>query len=80
LKKSDNPRLLHGFETQLPAYEKSEASERSIYVILRVTESEAGIKDVLTLREKMVAAGRKAPEVVVIDARFQLPGLETLGD
>jgi hypothetical protein len=73
LKKSDNPRLLHGFETQLPAYERSEASEKSIYVILRVTESEAVIKDVVALREKQLAAGKKVPEVVVIDARPRRP-------
>lgn len=73
LKKSDNPRLLHGFETQLPAYENSEASQKSIFVILRVTESEAAIRDVVALREKQVAAGRKVPEVVVIDARPRRP-------
>ena len=59
VKKSDNPRLLHGFETQLPAYEMSETSEGAIYLILRVTESEAGMKDVLALREKKVKEGRK---------------------
>jgi hypothetical protein len=34
VKKSDNPRLLHGFEIQLPAYENSEASHQSVYLIL----------------------------------------------
>jgi len=72
IKKSDNPKLLHGFEMQLPAYERSEATEESLYLIMRVTESEFGIKDVLALREKRKAEGKRVPEVVVIDARFRL--------
>jgi hypothetical protein len=69
VKRSDNPNLLHGFETQLPAYEKSEATQESIYLIMRVTEGDAGIKNVLALREKQTEQAKRAPEVVVIDAR-----------
>jgi len=69
VKKSDNPSLLRGFEVQLPAYEKSEATQESIYLIIRVTEGESAIKDVLALREKRVQEGKKVPEVMVIDAR-----------
>lgn len=69
IKKSNNPDLLHGFERQLPAYEKSEATQESMYLILRVAESESAIKDVFALREKQLQEGKKVPEVVVIDAR-----------
>jgi len=69
VKKSNNPALLHGFETQLPAYEKSEATEESVYLVLRVTEGDSAIKNVLALREKRMQEGKKVPEVVVIDAR-----------
>jgi hypothetical protein len=69
VKKSSNSSLLHGFETQLPTYERSEATEDSLYLIMRVSESEAAIRDVLEMREKRVAAGKKVPEIVVIDAR-----------
>lgn len=71
VKKSNNPQLLHGFETQLPAYEKSEATEISTYLVLRVAESESAIKDVLALREKKIAEGKRVPDVVVIDARWK---------
>ena len=69
VKKSINSDLLHGFETQLPAYEKSEATEESIYLIIRVAKSESAIKDVLALREKQLQKGNKVPEVIVIDAQ-----------
>jgi hypothetical protein len=69
VKKSNNSDLLHGFETQLPAYETSEATHESIYLIIRVADGESAIRDVLALREKRLQEGRKVPDVVVIDAR-----------
>jgi hypothetical protein len=36
---------------------------------MRVTEGDAGIKNVLALREKQTEQAKRAPEVVVIDAR-----------
>jgi hypothetical protein len=57
VKKSNNPDLLHGFETQLPAYERSEAAQESIFLILRVTEGDSAIKNVLALREKRMQEG-----------------------
>ncbi len=69
IKKSTNPSLLHGFETQLPSYAQGEATEESVYVVLRVGESDRKIKDVLSLREKGIQQSHRVPEVVVIDAR-----------
>jgi len=69
VKKSNNPALLHGFETQLPAYENSEATNESVYLIIRVAEGESAINDVLALREKRLKEGKKVPDVIVIDAR-----------
>jgi hypothetical protein len=69
IKLSSNTHLVKGFTEQLPAYEKSEQTQESILVILRVTESDASIREVLRLREEAVKAGRKVPEVYVIDAR-----------
>jgi hypothetical protein len=69
IKKSNNPSLLHGFETQLDAYQKSEATQESVYLILRVSEKENAIKDVLALADKEKAEGLKIPEVVIVDAR-----------
>jgi len=69
IKKSNNPALLHGFETQLDAYQKSEATRESVYLILRVSEKDNAIKDVLALTDKKKAEGLKIPDVVIVDAR-----------
>lgn len=69
VKKSINPRLLHGFETQLDAYQKAEATQESLYLILRVSEGESGIKDLLALREEKLKKKLRVPDIVVIDAR-----------
>jgi hypothetical protein len=69
IKKSNNSDLLHGFDTQLEAYQQSEATQESVYLILRVSEVDNAIKDVLALREKKNAEGLRVPEVIVIDAR-----------
>jgi hypothetical protein len=49
--------------------EQSEATQESIYLIMRVSEGESAMKDVLALREKKMEEGKKVPDVVVIDAR-----------
>ena len=72
LKKSSNPRLLHGFETQLQAYQKSEATEESLFLIIRVTEGETGIKDVLAFRDRKAKEGLRVQDIVIIDARRRL--------
>lgn len=69
VKKSTNSDLLHGFETQLPAYEKSEATHESIYLIVRVSEGDSGVKSVLALREKLLQEHKRVPDVFVVDAR-----------
>lgn len=69
IKLSSNPHLVRGFTDQLPAYEKSENTEESVLVILRVTESDASVKEVLKIRDRAVKEGKKVPRIVVIDAR-----------
>lgn len=73
VKKSSNSQLLHGFETQLAEYQKAEAAEQALYLILRVTQGESGINDVIALRERERSKGLKVPDIVVIDARKKLP-------
>ncbi len=68
VKLSSNPQLLHGFEVQLPIYQKSEATEESIYLIMRVTEKYQAVTDLITLAEKRKADGLKVPQIIVIDA------------
>jgi hypothetical protein len=71
LKYSSNKKLVHGLETQLPIYDKAEKAHHSIYLILRTTEREDGIDRVLDLRNRATSEGRRAPIVLVFDARLQ---------
>jgi hypothetical protein len=68
IKLSSNPHLVQGFEHQLPAYEKSENTTSTFYVVIRVTESEKQIKQVREIYNKAQADGKKVPKLVVIDA------------
>ncbi len=61
IKLSSNPHLVQGFENQLPAYEKSENTTSSFYVVIRVTESERQIKQVQEIHNKARTAGKKVP-------------------
>ena len=69
VKKSDNPNIIHGFESQLPEYEKSEATFESVYLIVRVSEAENAFQSLSALRKKKLDAGLKVPEIFYIDGR-----------
>jgi hypothetical protein len=69
IKLSSNTQLVHGYQTQLPTYEKSEKAKRSAYVVIRVTESTSGIRKVKRLNKAALRAGKKAPRLFIIDGR-----------
>jgi hypothetical protein len=69
VKKSDNPNIIHGFDSQLPEYEKSEATFESVYLIVRVSEGENAFESLSALRKKKLDAGIKVPEIFYIDGR-----------
>jgi hypothetical protein len=69
IKLSSNTQLLHGFRKQLPAYQDAEGTERSAYVVIRVTRSDRTIRRVVALRERAILAGQRAPKIFVIDGR-----------
>ncbi len=71
IKKSSNGSVLKGYQNQLPAYEKSESTETSFYVILRVNDSEGQIEQVKKIEELAAKSGKRVPHVVVIDARLK---------
>lgn len=70
LKLSSND-LMSGYEKQLVAYEESERTKRSIYVVLKVTQSEIKIRRLLDRREQLVREGKNPPPIYVIDARLR---------
>jgi hypothetical protein len=73
IKLSSNTRLIHGFQKQLPTYQKSENIMRGFYIVLKVTKSESQIKRLLNLRDAISGKNKNVPEIIVIDAQYQLP-------
>ncbi|MGA2356744.1 MAG: hypothetical protein ABSG02_19795 [Terriglobales bacterium] len=69
VKKSSNSDLVNGFVRQLPEYEKSESTDESVYLVVRVTKGDASIKSVMKLRDKRLAEGKKVPAIFVVDGR-----------
>lgn len=70
IKYSSNTKLVQGFTTQLPIYAKAEQSEKSVYLVLRTTESIDGIEAVRKARSKARKEGKRVPELLVFDARL----------
>ena len=71
LKLSSNKQLAHGFETQLPTYDAAEKSDHSIYLSIRTTPHNTGIRKVLKLAAEHRRAGRRVPDVWVVDGRLK---------
>lgn len=72
IKLSSNPQLVHGYEKQLRIYEDAENTDKGVYVILRVANSESSIKRALKLRDAAAKSGGSPPKVFVIDGRRKL--------
>jgi hypothetical protein len=70
VKYTTNKQLVHGYEMQLPVYNKAEQSFHSIYLIVQTNNSMLPIKKVEKLRNQALAEGKKAPEVIVVDGRI----------
>ncbi len=67
IKLSSHPRLIDGYVEQLPAYAKSESTEKTVYLVIRVTRSDAKIRALMKKRDELVAKGVHCPEIFVID-------------
>lgn len=71
MKKSDHARLLHGYQTQLERYNAAEDTDLSIYLIIRTSEDKAKLEAVQNMRDEVLKKGKKAPEIIIVDARPQ---------
>ena len=69
VKLSSNSKLIRGFTKQLPLYDRAEKSIHCIYRIIRTTESDASIKTVQALEADAKMAGRRVPELIIVDGR-----------
>jgi hypothetical protein len=69
VKYSSNPALSHGFEKQLPDYNRAEKTSFSIYLILQTTQSSRAIQSVKMAAATGVKKAQRVPHVIVVDAR-----------
>ena len=62
-------KLLHGFKTQLPLYDKAEKTNSSIFFIIKLyKEDDDKIKKVFDYKNKYETVYNKLPNIIVIDA------------
>jgi hypothetical protein len=71
IKYTSNHNLTKGYSKQLPAYNEAEKTDKSVYIVIRTTDSDRGIKELLSLKKQQSDDGRKAPEIVITDGRWQ---------
>lgn len=72
IKYSTNTNLVKGFLLQLPAYNKAEKSETSIYLIIQTTKTTASINRLLSIQAEAQRKGERSPEVIIIDGQKQI--------
>lgn len=68
VKLSSNKNLLSGLTEQLGAYEQSEGTDSSMYVVVKVTQSSESITKLIKYRDELVKTGKKVPEIFIVDA------------
>jgi hypothetical protein len=61
-------RVVHGYKKQLAVYATAAATDNAILLIIDVGKMGRKLKTIQKHRELEVAMGRKAPEIVVVDA------------
>jgi hypothetical protein len=71
LKYSTNTNLLKGFQNQLPAYNKAEKTDTSIYLIIQTKRTNKNIESLKKIAEKSRQQGERVPEIIVIDGQKQ---------
>jgi hypothetical protein len=72
VKYTSNPNLVTGYEHQLPAYNRAEGATRSVYLVIRNTESERQIEKLFSIKNEAEARGESPPEIIVVDGRFRV--------
>lgn len=71
LKYSTNTNLIKGFQNQLPAYNKAEKTDASIYLIIETKRTNKNIESLKKIAEKSRRQGERVPEIIVIDGQKQ---------
>lgn len=72
VKYSSSSALVRGYNKQLPIYAQAEKTFDNIYLVLKTTNSEQTIKTISKLREKQISDKKRAPEIMIVDARKKI--------
>lgn len=72
IKYSTNSSLVKGFEKQLPAYNKAEKTDTSVYLVIQTNKSVATINELKRLREEKIKLKEKVPELILINGLRQI--------
>ncbi|KAB0642207.1 hypothetical protein [Burkholderia latens] len=65
VKLSSNSQLFHGFEKQLPIYQKAERATKGVYLV--IDNGGASEDRMAAFRNLVLSAGKDAPEVIIVD-------------
>ncbi|CAN5150323.1 hypothetical protein BH23BAC1_BH23BAC1_41110 [soil metagenome] len=71
LKYSTNPNLIKGFQNQLPAYNKAEKTDTSIYLIIQTKRTNKNIIALNKIAEYSRKKEDRVPVIIVIDGQRQ---------
>ena len=72
VKYSTNTHLVTGFTKQLPAYNKAEKTDTSVYLIIQTKNSHRNIDQIIKISNDKRRNKERVPEIIVIDGRKQL--------
>ncbi len=72
IKYTTNPGLIRGFVNQLPAYNRAEKTDYSIYLVIQTSNNQQRIDSLLKLANQRSNSGERIPEIIIIDGRKQL--------
>lgn len=74
VKLSSNPKLIHSYEKQLPAYEGAEDSMNGIVLVIDYGNADSRVNSLIERETKDRNAGIRGPSVVIVDAKVRAAG------
>lgn len=72
IKYSTNTNLVKGFTEQLPAYNRAEKTDTSIYLVVQTMKSSSSIDRLFKISNEARAKGERVPDIFIIDGQKQV--------
>jgi hypothetical protein len=79
VKLSSNPRLAHGYQTQLEVYKRSETTMKALYIVIDVGGMGKKDTQIIRIRNEASRLGSPLSEVVFVDGRLKKPASKRRG-